>query len=277
MLNTRQQQTFLKHYYAYYKGDIDGISGSGTKRGITLFQSNHGLSADGIWGENTNAKAVEIATKIQEALNDNIKVSSVISDKIKALLESEKVNDDKINNIYEYAKKELNENGDKLDVDGIIGEATINAIKNFQAAHNLSVDGVVGLNTALELWGKELITPVKVKDWNLYPNFTKDEFKCQCGGAYCNGYPDEIDTALVEMLQAIRNKYNKPLIITSGVRCKQHNYNVGGVGNSRHINGKAADFYVPGVSGATLRALCYELGCRYSYVIVGDTIHADVY
>lgn len=277
MLNIKQQQTFLKHYYAYYNGDIDGISGDVTKRGITLFQSNHALSADGIWGEKTNAKAVEITKKIQKTLNENISTASPISDKIKAILQTEKVAENEISAIYEYAKETLKENSGKLTEDGIIGDKTIGAIKDFQQKHNLTVDGVVGLNTALELWGKELITPVKVKDWSLYPNFTKDEFKCKCGGKYCDGYPDEVDTALVEMLQAIRNKYNKPVILTSGLRCKQHNYNVGGVGNSRHINGKAADFYVSGVSGAQLRALCYELGCRYSYVIVGDTIHADVY
>ena len=277
MLNIRQQQIFLKHYYAYYKGAVDGISGSGTKTGITLFQSNHGLSADGIWGANTDAKAVEITMKIQQALNETITANSPVSDKVKALLQAENVPEAKINEIYEFTKSALNEDGDKLTVDGIMGDLTIRAIENFQKERGLTVDGVVGLNTAIELWGKELITPVKVMDWSIYPNFTKEEFKCQCGGRYCDGYPDGVDSALVDMLQKIRDKYNKPVILTSGLRCKQHNYNVGGVGNSRHINGKAADFYVSGVSGAELRALCYELGCRYSYVIVGDTIHADVY
>ena len=277
MLNIRQQQNFLKHYYAYYNGAVDGISGSGTKRGITLFQSNHGLYADGIWGANTDAKAVEITKKIQTALNESTTEASPISDKIKALLEQENVPEDKIDKIYIFSKETLNEGGKRLEVDGIMGDNTVDAIIRFQQEHNLSADGVVGLNTAIELWGKELITPVKVQDWSIYPNFTAEEFKCQCAGMYCDGYPDEVDTALVQMLQTIRNKYDKPVIITSGLRCKQHNYNVGGVGNSRHINGKAADFYVPGVSGAQLRALCYDLGCRYSYVIVGDTIHADVY
>lgn len=37
----------------YYDGTVDGISGSGTKKAITLFQSQHGLTADGIYGPAT--------------------------------------------------------------------------------------------------------------------------------------------------------------------------------------------------------------------------------
>ncbi len=37
----------------YYTGTVDGISGSGTKKAITLFQQQHGLTADGIYGPAT--------------------------------------------------------------------------------------------------------------------------------------------------------------------------------------------------------------------------------
>lgn len=45
----------------------------------------------------------------------------------------------------------LNNNGAKLNVDGIFGELTTNAVKNFQRANNLSVDGVVGPKTYAKL------------------------------------------------------------------------------------------------------------------------------
>ena len=39
----------------YYTGSVDGISGSGTRRAIMLFQEQHGLTADGVYGPNTGA------------------------------------------------------------------------------------------------------------------------------------------------------------------------------------------------------------------------------
>ena len=43
----------------------------------------------------------------------------------------------------------LNRNGYKLDVDGIFGENTLAAVKDYQQKNGLKVDGVVGDNT----WG----------------------------------------------------------------------------------------------------------------------------
>lgn len=278
MLTVKQQQTFLKHYYAYYKGSIDGKVGSKTKAAIKLFQENHGLAADGVWGKNTDAKAVEVAKKIQEGLNTEIKVETPIADAVEKALKGSNVSAALIEKIRAYAAELLNETASLLTVDGVIGDATIQAIKDYQKENELEVDGVVGLNTALKLWGKELITPVKVRDWNLYPGFSRDEFVCKCGGKYCNGDTAEMDTALLDILQKIRDKYGVA-IVTSGVRCPQHNRNVGGVGNSRHVNGKAADIYIKGctVSGKTLVNYAYSLGCRYSYCIDEYAVHIDVY
>ena len=47
-------QTKLKEL-GYYKGNIDGIYGSGTKSAVTNFQKANGLSADGIAGVKTLA------------------------------------------------------------------------------------------------------------------------------------------------------------------------------------------------------------------------------
>jgi len=39
----------------YYTGTVDGLTGPGTKKAITLFQQQHGLEADGIYGPATAA------------------------------------------------------------------------------------------------------------------------------------------------------------------------------------------------------------------------------
>lgn len=43
------------------------------------------------------------------------------------------------------------------------------------------------------------------------------------------------------LLQPIRNKLKKEILILSGYRCKELNVKVGGVHNSQHMEGEAAD------------------------------------
>lgn len=49
-------------------------------------------------------------------------------------------------------------------------------------------------------------------------------------------------TALVaNILDPLREAYGKPIIVTSGYRCAKLNKAVGGVKNSQHLTGEAAD------------------------------------
>ena len=48
------------------------------------------------------------------------------------------------------------------------------------------------------------------------------------------------------VLQPLRNAMNEPIKIGSGYRCPQLNKAVGGVSNSQHINGEAADLCIDG-------------------------------
>ena len=58
----------------------------------------------------------------------------------------------------------------------------------------------------------------------------------------------KIDKRMLSIIQTIRDYFQKPVIITSGYRTKEHNRAVGGVENSYHIQGKAVDFWVAGIS-----------------------------
>lgn len=55
--------------------------------------------------------------------------------------------------------------------------------------------------------------------------------------------PEIIDNInyTIERLDEIREKYGKPIIITSGYRCQELNKKVGGKSNSFHLKGLAAD------------------------------------
>lgn len=68
-------------------------------------------------------------------------------------------------------------------------------------------------------------------------HFNSDEFLCPCGKCA----ESFIDTVLIDKLEQARKKYAKPMKVTSGFRCARHNSEVGGVKNSAHANGLAAD------------------------------------
>jgi len=70
-------------------------------------------------------------------------------------------------------------------------------------------------------------------------DFDAYEFRCRCMNCiYKNG--KAIDRELVDKLQIIRGIYNKPMPITSGVRCVKHNTFVGGAKASYHLPSQGA-------------------------------------
>lgn len=80
-------------------------------------------------------------------------------------------------------------------------------------------------------------------DWNKFPNFTEDEFRCKCGCGRADMDEDFIDT-----LQTIRDAMKHPLIVSSGFRCPEHNNRVSSTGlNGPHTTGKAVDISIYGV------------------------------
>ena len=81
------------------------------------------------------------------------------------------------------------------------------------------------------------------------PHFKPQEFRCGCKGKYCTGYPTYMRKEMLVLLEAIRVHYGKPITITCGLRCKKHNKALNGsVKNSKHLKGKAADFYQKGTT-----------------------------
>ena len=75
-------------------------------------------------------------------------------------------------------------------------------------------------------------------------NFTREEFKCNCG--QCDY--DTVDSKLIEVLQDIREKYDASVTVTSGNRCPEYNKEVGGSAKSQHIAGRAADIQVKSIA-----------------------------
>ena len=64
---------------------------------------------------------------------------------------------------------------------------------------------------------------------------------------------------LVQVLQAIRDHFGAPVVITSGYRTAAHNRAVGGAVYSQHQYGRAADIRVSGVPVEQLAAYAETL------------------
>ena len=88
-------------------------------------------------------------------------------------------------------------------------------------------------------------------------NFQYKEFDCH-GRGCCS--TTIIDEKLVEYVQRIRDHFGKPVTITSPYRCEVHNRRVGGATKSYHMQGKAADIVVQGVSSREVAKYAESIG-----------------
>lgn len=110
-------------------------------------------------------------------------------------------------------------------------------------------------------------------DWKAYPNFSADEFSCShCG-------KNEMQENFMELLQALRSKYGKPMRITSGFRCAEHPIEAKKAQPGSHASGCACDVGVEGADAHRLLTLALQLG--FSGIGVqqkggGRFIHLDI-
>ena len=172
-------------------------------------------------------------------------------------------------------------------LDGLWGEKSQRATIDFQRAYMAQedVDGIFGAATEKRIL--EVIAtgekPVVKENltaptdwWKDIRYFTRAEFRCPCGK--CGGFPVEPEERLVRLADQVREHFGAPVIVSSGVRCQAHNDELpGSAKNSYHVKGKAMDFCVRGVPGATLLAYVKTLPVHYAYQIGNsDFVHMDV-
>ena len=166
-------------------------------------------------------------------------------------------------------------------VDGIWGNQSSAAASRFQQDYGLPVDGIAGEETQKAL--KQAVSngmPEKqaaTDFWSGIRYWNREEFRCRCGGKYCNGFPAEPSETLVQLVDDLRQRAGRPAHASSGLRCSTWNAIQGGVANSRHLSGKALDFSVEGMSGNQLLSLAQsDPRTRYAYIIDGVWVHVDV-
>lgn len=82
---------------------------------------------------------------------------------------------------------------------------------------------------------------------DLSEHFSRSEFACHCGCGFGLGNGD-VSAELVRILELTRARFDTPLTVLSGCRCRNHNRRVGGATSSQHLHGRAADIRVQGVA-----------------------------
>lgn len=255
-IRQKQWQLFYLGYYGNTVKDIDGIWGPNSTMATTKFQEACGMTSNGNFGSTTEEASKKVIKTIQKSVGVTI-VDGLAGNITKFSTES-------------YQKK----NG--LKATGRINTETLNklGIDIKTASSDVLVNNpVVSIPSANTSIG----TANNKDDWADILYFTKAEFKCKCGGKFCNGFPVEPSKTLAEKADMVRKHFNAPVTVSSGIRCKTHNANVGGVYNSYHMSGKAMDFCVRGKSADTVLAYVKTIGVRYCYKINANYVHMDVY
>ena len=167
-----------------------------------------------------------------------------------------------------------------MAIDGSYGGQTTTAVRNFQAAYGLAVDGVAGPATYSKIYA--------LQDADCSPaHFAWSEVDGGCGqGGYSGGSVSA--TQVKENLkramwraEALRQRLgNVPLTVTSGFRSQSCDRSVGGSGTGQHTYGSALDFV------SAERSLCQIAGqARYTsygamlgpgYPDHDDHVHVDI-
>ena len=169
------------------------------------------------------------------------------------------------------------------EIDGVWGDVSRKATEDFQREHRLPADGIFGDGTAARI--REVIasgeTPDRETDgadwWDDIRYFTRAEFRCPCGR--CGGFPVEPQESMVRTVNEIRHRLGVPVSVVdgggSGVRCASHNAEVGGVANSQHLYGLAADLH-SAASPAEMKAAAEDVMGRTGGIgLYGWGIHVD--
>ena len=109
--------------------------------------------------------------------------------------------------------------------------------------------------------------------------FSDEELQCH-GNGCCDGGAYMVSPRLLDLLDQLRENIGGPLELNCAYRCPEHNAEVGGITNSQHVLGTAADVARPDFLTMSqfewyVRQLPFD-GIGVYHADAGDFIHVDV-
>ena len=126
----------------YYTGTVDGDFGESTEDAVKAFQKRNGLTADGKVGDYTASKLYSSSAIAAEEDEESTSLKEGSTGEEVVRLQS------KLKMMGYYTG----------NVDGDFGESTKNAVRAFQRANGLTVDGKAGERTLEKLYGSTAAT-----------------------------------------------------------------------------------------------------------------------
>lgn len=104
-----------------------------------------------------------------------------------------------------------------------------------------------------------------------WPSFSPAEIACRGTGAI------KINTEAMDMLQALRDRLGKPLIVRSAYRSPEHNRAVGGAAASKHMQGAAFDIAMSNHDPVAFESAAREVGfLGFGYYPRSGFMHVDL-
>jgi len=147
----------------------------------------------------------------------------------------------------------------RFGADGVFGAETKAAVRNYQRAHGLAVDGIVGPTTMGCLDAqfastppaplkkarfRDTFCPVNNASDASSANFSLSEFRCHDGTDVPEKFRGNVQQVM-DNLEVLRTELgNKSITIISGYRTPAYNQSKRGAPQSRHMCGQAADIRV---------------------------------
>lgn len=130
----------------YYTGTVDGSYGSGTISAVTAFQMANGLNADGVAGSKTYAALFSPNAVPAGSTGTTTKPYTTLR------------KGDTGDAVTQLQRALLNL-GYTVNTNGTYTNETVTAVKQFQSANGLSVDGVAGQDTLTKLYSGTAVGP----------------------------------------------------------------------------------------------------------------------
>lgn len=215
----KQWQLYYLGYYGESIADIDGKWGKNSIKATKAFQLDAGLYKDGIFGPQSINKSILVIKAIQKLLG------GLLQDGLAGQMTMTATRNYQTKNNLTVTCKADKDTRSKMSINMKKFGTTINnttTSTTINTTINTTISGSNITSSSISTTNKNTGTW-----WDSIKYFTRDEFRCKCGGRYCNGFYAEPSQVLVKCADQVREYFDAPVHLTSGLRCPTHNANEG--------------------------------------------------